>query len=146
REGAFEDRKNGVPVKPGDPKASVLWDRITSDDPDTVMPPPATNKKLTAAQKETIRKWIEQGAKYQKHWSFEPISRPRVPEIRSTKSEIRNPIDAFLLDRLNREGLKPAPEADRETLIRRASFALTGLPPTVKEVDEFLADTSPNAY
>jgi hypothetical protein len=143
-EGVFAERRGVAPLKPGNPKASEVWQRITSADAELVMPPPETNKKLTAAQKETLRKWIEQGAKYQKHWSFEPIIRPQVPEIpRETKSSA---IDAFILERLHKEGLKPSGEADRSTLIRRVSFALTGLPPTIQEVDQFLADTSANAY
>jgi hypothetical protein len=145
-EGAFKERTSGFPIKPGSPKESMVWDRITSDDPDYVMPPPDSNKKLTGVQKEVIRKWIEQGANYQKHWSFEPIRRPAVPEIRNPQSEIRNPVDTFLLARLQKEGLTPRPEVAKETLIRRVAFALTGLPPTVKEVDAFLADASPNAY
>src|SRR5262245_2587100 len=113
-EGAFADLGGGAtPIKPGSLKDSEAWKRITSADKDLVMPPPDSNKKLTAEQKETLRLWIEQGAKYQKHWSFEAITRPNVPEIRSTKSEIRNPIDAFLLARLAKEGLKPTAEADR---------------------------------
>ena len=122
-----------------------MWSRINLD-ADGMMPPRDSKKQLSAAQKETLRLWIEQGAKYQKHWSFESISRPRAPEIRNPKLEIRNPIDAFLLDRLNRAGQKATAEADRETLVRRVAFALTGVPPTIKEVDEFLADKSANAY
>ncbi len=138
-EDAFAAREGTFPIKPGDLKKSEVWARIMTDDAESVMPPPHTNKKLSAAQKETLRLWIAQGAKYQKHWSFETIQRPKAPEG-------RNPIDAFLLNRLRKEGLKPTPEANRETLIRRVSFALTGLPPTVKELDEFLADKAPNAY
>ena len=138
-EGAFALRKDLYPIKPGDPKGSEVWNRITSVNADSVMPPPEHNKQLTAAQKETIRLWIAQGAKYQKHWAFEAISRPPVPAG-------RNPVDAFIAARLQKEGLKPTPQADRETLVRRVSFALTGLPPTVKEVDAFLADAAPNAY
>ena len=139
-DGAFRERDGVKPIAPGDPKSSEVWARITSADADLVMPPPASNKKLTAAQKETIRKWIAQGAKYEKHWSFEAVKRPTVPV------DGRTPVDAFLLQRLKKEGLTPRPEADRETLVRRVSFALTGLPPTVAEVDAFLADKSPNAY
>jgi hypothetical protein len=145
-EGAFAERRGVVPIKPGDLKESEVWVRVTSADADAVMPPPDSNKKLTAAQKETIRKWIEQGAKYEKHWSFEPVRRPDLPEMRNPNVFIRNPIDAFLLHRLTRDGLKPTAEADRETLVRRVSFALTGLPPTVAEVDQFLADRAPDAY
>jgi hypothetical protein len=140
-EGAFRDRDGITPIKPGDLKNSEVWARITSADADLVMPPADSHKKLTGTQKETIRKWIEQGAKYQKHWSFEPVRRPAVPQLAP-----RTPIDAFLLSRLRKDGLAVQPEADRETLIRRVSFALTGLPPTIAEVDAFLADTSPNAY
>ncbi len=141
-EGAFADRGGTVPIKPGDPGHSALWARITSADPAEVMPPPRTHRRLTAAQKETLRRWIEQGAPYQKHWSFEPVRRPAVPPTAGAGT----PMDAFLLRRLREAGLTPQPEADRETLIRRVAFALTGLPPTVREVDAFLADTRPGAY
>ncbi len=141
-EGAFAKRKDGAAIKPGDPKGSEVWARITSADPDTVMPPADSNKKLTPAHKEIIRRWIEQGARYQNHWSFEPIRRPAVPAVAGAATAI----DAFLLDRLRKAGLTPEPEADRETLIRRVAFTLTGLPPTLKEVDAFLADRSPKAY
>jgi len=145
-EGAFAERRGLVPIKPGDLKASEVWQRITSTDAEVMMPPPASKKKLTAAQKEVLRRWIEQGAKYQKHWSFESIARAAPPETPNTKHPTRNPIDRFILARLEKEGLTPTKEADRETLIRRVSFALTGLPPTVKEVDEYLADRAANAY
>jgi hypothetical protein len=98
---------------------------------------------LTPAEKEILKRWIEQGAKFQQHWSFEPIRRPEVPK---TSLPTRNPVDAFVFSRLEREGLKPATEADRPTLIRRAAFALTGLPPTPEEVDRFVKDPSPDAY
>jgi len=138
-EGAIAERNGIVPIKPGDLKQSEAWARIMSADADLQMPPPDSNKKLTPADKETLRLWIEQGAKYQKHWSFEPIQRP-------ASREARTAIDGFLTTRLAQAGLKPTPEANRETLIRRVSFALTGLPPSIKEVDAFLTDQSPNAY
>src|SRR5579884_887715 len=141
-EGAFAARKGRVPIKPGDPQASAVWTRINAEDEEEVMPPPHTGKRLTAAQKDIIRRWIVQGAPYQKHWSFEPINRPAVPVVAGA----RTPIDGFLLDRMRQLALTPRPEADRPTLVRRVSFALTGLPPAVKEVDAFLADTSPHAY
>jgi hypothetical protein len=141
-EGAFAARKGTVPIKPGDPQGSEVWARINALDAEEVMPPPHTHKQLTAAQKETIRRWIVQGAPYQKHWSFEPINRPTVPVVAGAHTAI----DAFILDRVGRAGLAPRPEADRPTLIRRISFALTGLSPAVTEVDAFLADTSPHAY
>ncbi len=92
-----------------------------------------------------MRKWIEQGAKWERHWAFMPPVRPALPAVRNEKW-VRNPIDRFVLARLEREGLKPSPEADRATLLRRLSFDLTGLPPTPAEIDAFLADKSPDAY
>jgi len=139
-EGAFAIRDGEAAIKPGDPKASTLWARITTDDKDEVMPPPHSNKKLTAVQKATLRKWIEHGAKYQKHWSFEPVTRPAVP------MGARTPIDSFLLPAMTKVGLTPRTEANKATLIRRVAFALTGLPPTPGELDEFLKDTLPTAY
>ena len=140
---ATADRKGSRAIVPGDLAKSDVWKRVTHADPEEVMPPPETNKSLSAAEKETIRKWIEQGAKYQKHWSFEPVQRPDVPK---TAAPARNPLDAFLLARLEKDGLKFAPEADRRTLIRRVAFALTGLPPTPAEVEAFVGDPSPDAY
>ncbi len=145
-EWAYALRKDLTPIKPGSLEESEAWNRITSPHADSVMPPPEHKKPLTAEQKETIRLWIKQGAKYQKHWAFEAIHRPRVPGVTAQGSPVTNPIDAFLLARLQQVGLKPTSEASRETLIRRVSFALTGLPPSLKEVDAFLADQSPDAY
>ena len=139
-EGATRDNDGTRAVVPGDLGQSELWKRITTTDEGDVMPPPKSHKTLSEAEKQTLKRWIEQGAKYQKHWSFEPIGKPAVPQGAG------NPVDAFLLARLGREGLKFSPEADRPTLIRRVAFALTGLPPTPAEVDEFLGDKSPSAY
>ncbi len=139
-EGAFALRKDRTAIKPGKPDESEAWARITSPDEGSVMPPPEHRHQLSAAQKETLRLWIKQGAKYQKHWAFEAISKPSVPQASA------NPIDAYINARLQKEGLKPNREADRETLIRRAAFALTGLPPTIKDVDAFLEDKEPGAY
>lgn len=133
-EGAYALRKDIYAIKPGNLDESELWKRVTSPHADSVMPPPESRNQLTAAQKETLRLWIVQGAKYQKHWSFEPISKPPLP------ARTLNPIDAFIGARLRAEGLKATREADRETLVRRVSFALTGLPPTVAEVDAFVRD------
>ena len=130
-------------IVPGKPDESRLYQRITSQDEFEVMPPLDSKKRLTEAHKETLRRWIAEGAEYQQHWSFEPVSRPEVPQ---TKTPTENPIDAFIAARLEKEGLPIAAEADKETLIRRVSFALTGLPPTIAEVDQFLADDSPEAY
>jgi mono/diheme cytochrome c family protein len=144
-EGAFTTRDGMTPIKPGDLAGSEVWQRITSDDAELVMPPPASKKTLTAAEKERIRRWIEAGAPFQKHWSFEPVTRRAVPAVRN-EAWPTNSVDRFILSRLEREGLEPRPQADRPTLIRRVAFALSGLPPTVEEVSAFLTDTSPNAY
>jgi hypothetical protein len=138
-EGAMAEKDGVQAIKPGDLAASEAWLRIVSDDPEEVMPPPKSHKTLTAAEKETLRRWIEQGAKYQRHWSFEP-------PVKANPPHEGNPVDAFIGARLSAEKLAPSPEADRETLIRRVSFALTGLPPAVAEVDTFLSDASPGAY
>lgn len=141
-EGALAPDKDGhVAIKPGDLAASELWHRITDTDPEQIMPPPETHKPLSPEQRELIREWILGGAPYQKHWAFEPIRRPALP-----MGEAPNPIDRFIIDRLQEEGIPPAPEADRETLIRRLSFDLRGLPPTPSELDEFLADVGECAY
>lgn len=134
-----------VPEKPDD---SELWRRIVSGDPDEVMPPPDSGKTITAAQREIIRRWIEQGAKYERHWSFVTPEKPAMPDGPNGVGKLGfdNPIDAFLQRRLHEEGLAPAPVASKESLIRRVTLDLTGLPPTPKEVDEFLADDSAAAY
>lgn len=126
-----------VPDKPDD---SELIARIFSDDPDTVMPPPDFHKTLSANQKELLKRWIEQGAKFETHWAYQAPEKPVPPEI------AEHPIDAFLQHRLKQEGLAPAPPANKETLIRRVTLDLTGLPPTIEEVNAFLADESPDAY
>ena len=99
--------------------------RITATDPDDIMPPAKTHKVLTADQKELLKQWIADGAKYQLHWSLIAPTRPKLPQVQNHRWE-RNPIDAFILARLEKEGLSPAPEADRRTLARRVSFDLTG--------------------
>ncbi len=141
-ESAFAQRDGVTSLVPGDLAKSEVWQRIVATDVDDLMPPPKSHKKLTSAQKETIKRWIEQGAHYQKHWAFEAPAPRAVPATAGAA----NPIDAFLEQRLAVEGLRMSPEADRPRLIRRAAFALTGLPPTLAEVDTFAADTSPQAY
>jgi hypothetical protein len=153
-ETAFAVKDGVAAITPGNPGKSEVWQRIIATDPDDLMPPAKAHKKLTAAQKETIKRWIEQGAKYQKHWAYETPTKPSVPSRRGIlpgpdlpgASADSNPIDAFLQERLASEGLAMQPEADRPALIRRAAFALTGLPPTVAEVEAFIADSSPRAY
>ncbi|MFN0068301.1 MAG: DUF1553 domain-containing protein [Limisphaerales bacterium] len=149
REGALKGGKSGDPaLKPGDPSASPLLGRIVSTDPDEVMPPPESKlPALTKEEIELLRRWIAEGAEYRQHWAFEPLPEAvPVPEIRNPQSPIRNAIDAFVLARLEKEKLQPQPEATRETLLRRASLDLTGLPPTPAEITAFLADPSPDAY
>jgi hypothetical protein len=134
------------PIVPGKSADSRLIERIVSTDPDELMPPPKSNKKLKPEQIATLKKWIDQGAVWGLHWSFTAPKRPEVPKLRNAQSAIRNPIDAFIFARLEKEGLKPSPQADKERLIRRVTLDLTGLPPTPEEVDAFLKDTDANAY
>jgi hypothetical protein len=144
-EGLFANRGSYQIITPGDPAKSRLFARISAVDRARRMPPPQAGTTLTDSQVEIVRKWIEQGAKWERHWAFVAPKRPELPEVHDTKWA-RNPIDRFVLARLEKEGLKPSPEADRATLLRRLSFDLTGLPPTPAEVDAFLADKSPDAY
>ena len=145
-EGAYAVTDGAQAIRPGDLVKSEFWKRINSTDEDEVMPPPESHKKLSPEEKAIFRRWIEEGAQYQKHWAFEAPVKVEPPAIRSPQPAIRNPIDAFIGDRLKREGLNVSPETNRETLIRRVAFAVTGLPPTVNETDAFLADQSPDAY
>src|SRR5262249_36497022 len=137
KEGLFGKPGETGTVVPGKLEESELYQRITSDSPNEMMPPPKSHKKLKKEQKEIIRQWIEQGASWEGHWSFIPPKRPAVPQVKN-KAWIRNPIDAFILAKLEEQALTPAPEADRRTLIRRVSFDLTGLPPTPAEVEAFV--------
>ena len=133
-------------VLPGKAAQSDLFKRLITKNADDVMPPPKSKKTLTPAQIDIVRRWINSGANYATHWAFTPPVRPLVPHIRNSQFTIRNSLDAFIADRLAKEGLRPSPEAPRETLIRRVTLDLTGLPPTPAEVDAFLADKSPTAY
>ncbi|QOV92236.1 PSD1 and planctomycete cytochrome C domain-containing protein [Humisphaera borealis] len=135
----------GVPVVAGKPAESLVYQRVMTADAEEIMPPPASKKTLTERQKSLLKKWIEQGAAWEDHWSFVPVARPAVPQA-GDGNWVRNPIDAFVLERLKKEGLAPSPEADKTTLIRRLTLDLTGLPPTTKDVDDFLADNAPDAY
>jgi hypothetical protein len=133
-------------VTPGKVDESELIRRVTSGNDDERMPPLKTNRLLTAADKDVLRRWVQQGAPWGRHWAYETPERSAVPAISDPESQIRNPIDAFAFARLRAEGLKPSPAASRETLIRRVTFDLTGLPPTPREIDAFLADQSPGAH
>ncbi|MBY0459042.1 MAG: DUF1549 domain-containing protein, partial [Gemmataceae bacterium] len=136
-------RKAGAVIVPGKSADSEVIRRIESADPKEVMPPPKANKPLKPEQVAILKKWIDEGAAWGTHWSF---TAPRRAEVPKTKFETRNPIDAFVFARLEKEGLKPSPEADKARLIRRATLDLTGLPPTPDEVDAFLKDPAPDAY
>ena len=127
----------------GDPANSVMIQRITSANPAQRMP--MGGEPLNARDTEMLRRWIQQGAQWQLHWSFIPPQRPALPALKD-KTWAKNPIDAFVLQRLERENLKPSAEANRAALLRRVSLDLTGLPATPAEVDAFIADKSPNAY
>src|SRR6266508_1166479 len=132
-------------IVPGNPEQSQLVRRITSGDEMTRMPPVDSGRKLTQTEIDLLVEWVRQGALWQRHWSFIPPIRPLLPQIKN-KEWSKNAIDHFVLERLEREGMEPSPEADRATLIRRVSLDLTGLPPTPLEVENFLNDKSPNAY
>ncbi len=161
-EAALRGGSSGPVIVPGNSAASKLIQRVTSAKPEFAMPfggPP-----LAAAEVDILRAWIAQGARWPKaesatpaagaakpaapasgHWAFQPIRRPQAPEVRN-RAWLRNPVDAFVLEKLEAEGISPAPEADRSTLLRRLYLDLTGLPPTPQEVAQFLADNRPNAY
>ena len=135
----FESAVASGAIKPGQPNDSELVRRIFSDDPDAVMPPPKSNRKLTDAQKQLLKRWIEEGATYSKHWAFVAPKRPAVPVV--TNARIVNSIDAFIVARLQKEGLTQSPEADPAELLRRVTLELTGLPPTLEELDAFLEES-----
>ena len=142
KEGAFS--KAGV-IVPGDSGKSRMYFRVSNPNDAIRMPPVSTGHKLTAQQVETIKNWIDSGAKWETHWAFVPPKRPDAPAVQDEKW-VRNPIDRFVLARLEKEGLQPAPEADKPTLLRRVTFDLTGVPPTPAELKAFLEDKSPDAY
>jgi hypothetical protein len=131
-------RDGAIPIVPGDPAKSAIIQRIFSVDA-RVMPPSSIHKELTDVQKNTIRQWVAEGAKYEGHWAYQPVVRAEPPAA-------ENPVDAFVLARLAKDGLHQMPEADRRTLIRRVALDLTGLPPTPEETEAFVKDTTPNAY
>ncbi|MFT5524981.1 MAG: mono/diheme cytochrome c family protein, partial [Pirellulaceae bacterium] len=144
-EGLQADLGGHVAVVPGDVKASALIARINHADPEERMPPADSGRSLTRQQIELITSWVQQGAVWQKHWSFKPPVRPELPAVKSV-DWAKNPIDRFVLARLERDGLPASPRAEKETLIRRVTFDLTGLPPTLGAIDTFLADESDDAY
>ena len=145
RDHAFSDTPNGTLIVEGDPDASLVYQRISAGDPARRMPPAYSGKELTSEEIELVRQWIEVGAPWEESWILTNPSRPALPKV-SNAEWVRNPIDAFVLSRLDDANLEPAPEANRRTLIRRLALDLTGLPPTPAEVESFVNDQDPQAY
>lgn len=140
-----ENGKAAFIIKPGHLKKSEFFRRLIAEDPEYLMPPPTSNLTLTNREKALLIKWIEQGAVYKPHWSFVPPEQTELPRVKQ-KDWPRQDWDRFILQKLEALGLEPAPKADKATLLRRVTLDLTGLPPTPQEVDDFLADDSPDAY
>jgi hypothetical protein len=133
-EAAIAELESGAKaIVPGDAQQSALVERIFSDDPDVMMPPADSGKSLSAAEKDLLRRWVQSGAEYQPHWAFVAPVRPDVPTVRHADL-VNNPIDAFVLARLEAENIEPSPRASKERLIRRVYFDLTGLPPSLAEI------------
>jgi hypothetical protein len=146
KEGAFDElRGGGNAFVPGKPNDSEALRRVSSKEADEIMPPPGKGKPLTPQEIESLKKWVADGAPWTQHWAFVAPKRPQLPDVKDA-SWPRTPIDHFILARLDHEGLRPSPEADKPMLLRRVTFDLSGLPPTLAELDDFLADASPHAY
>ncbi len=146
KDGAFARLKSeGHAIVPGNLDESELVARITSEDETDRMPPKSLGRTLTPREIDLLKRWVEQGAEWQNHWAFIPPGEAPLPEVLHSAWP-RNAIDRFVLARLEAEGLAPSPEASKERLIRRVTFDLTGLPPTLAEIDAFLADSQPDAY
>jgi mono/diheme cytochrome c family protein len=145
RDGALGARPRGAAVVASDVEDSLLYRRITHGDDGRRMPPVASNKSLTDDQIDLLRRWIEEGASWDQHWSFEDIGRPTPPAV-TDEAWVRNPVDRFILARLDAAGLRPSPDADKRTLARRVALDLTGLPPDPGTLATFLDDTSDTAY
>src|SRR3954468_12915634 len=143
--GLFDKADDVIPFVPGKLDQSEGWLRILSTDKDEQMPPPKSHKKLTPAQIELVKRWIEQGAPYQEHWAFQALKTPELPQL-ANDWWAHVPIDRFIAADLEKNKLTPSPEGTKEILLRRVTFDLTGLPPTPAETDAFLSDTSPEAY
>ena len=141
------DLREGVlsVVKPHDPNESEMIRRILSGSSEEQMPPPNSNRHLSDSQKNLLREWVSQGADWSQHWAFAPMRRDSLPDV-NHRDRVRQPIDQFVLSKLESEGLSFAPDANKTTWLRRVSFDLTGLPPTIEEIDSFLADETEEAY
>jgi hypothetical protein len=145
RDAAFSRRAQGAAIVPGKPAESLLYLRIAEADPARRMPPPASHKTLTPAQVATLKQWIAEGANWQEHWAWKAPQPVTPPAVRN-RAWTSNPIDRFVLARLEAQALAPTPEANRRTLIRRVALDLTGLPPQPADIETYLADTTPQAY
>lgn len=143
--GFFDNGGDGATIVKGQPDKSPLFQRIVTKNPDDIMPPPASHKQLKPEEIALIKRWIEEGAPWQPHWSFLKPERSALPPVKN-KKWAKNAIDNFILARLEQSGLTPAPEADKTTLARRVSLDLTGLPPTPEQLDAFVKDKAPDAY
>ena len=143
--GALAKHGDTQAISPGDLDHSEVWQRLISDDPELRMPPAKTGRTLTNAQRELIRRWILDGAKWEAHWSWIPPQKTELPVVQN-EAWCRSPLDRFVLQKIEQAGLAPAPEADRITWLRRVTLDLTGLPPTPAEADAFLADQTDSAY
>lgn len=144
--GAFEDLGGTAAVIPGDPEASLLIQRILTQDPDDKMPPPESGKQISDSELTTLKEWIKQGAPYQGHWAYEIPKRPQPPEPSDDSAIVVNAIDQFILAQAQKAGLGQSPQADRYALARRAALDLTGLPPSIEAAEAFAADTDVKAY
>lgn len=142
---ALPEHPDKVAIAPKKLANSEIYHRLVSDDPATIMPPPESSLTLTAREKAIIIRWIEQGAEYQAHWAFLKPESPDLPIVQGS-DWVQNPIDNFILKKIEDKGWQPTEKAEKEILLRRVSFDLTGLPPSIEEMDAFLADESPDAY
>ena len=142
---ALGDEKDHFAIVPHQPDSSTLVYRIFTDDPDDIMPTPESNLSLSSTEKEILKKWIAQGAEWKDHWSFIPPQKNPLPKVKN-EAWANNEIDHFVLEKLEANQLVPNPKATKEKLLRRLSFDLTGLPPTIEDLENFLTDDSPNAY
>ena len=145
RESALEARPDGAPIVPGKSAESLLYQRVSDPDPASRMPPAESRKRLTGAQIARLKRWIDGGASWKEHWAFQAPIKPKPPSVKGT-AWVRNPIDRFILAKLEEKGLAPAPPENRRALIRRVALDTTGLPPKPAEVETFLQDSSSNAY
>jgi len=145
RDSALAALADGTPIVPGKSAESLVYQRISSSDASFRMPPAEAHKTLTPAQIATIKRWIDAGAPWKEHWAFQAPVKPQLPAVKDA-AWVRNPIDRFILAKLEQNGLTADAAADRHTLIRRVALDTTGLPPKPAEVEAFLADNSATAY